>query len=254
MEPTSELIDALRGADKLIIFTGAGMSAESGIRTFRDEMDGLWKEYSVEDIVSIEGFRRNPLLVWRWHEWFRSVADAAQPNPGHLAVGAVSDCLPEVIVVTQNIDGLHQRAGSQEVIELHGSVNRVRCSVEGCYVDEWSTGDEQPTCADCGALLRHDVVWFGEMLPEGALSSAMAQAAEADVLIAIGTSSVVYPAAQIPWIAKQAGARLVVVNPDQTPIAEICDDFLQGPAGQILPELFSQAWPETFRLPIEPGG
>lgn len=246
LEINQALINALKKCRRLMIFTGAGVSAESGIRTFRDEMDGLWKEYSVEDVVSIEGYRRNPELVWRWHEWFKEVAHKAKPNPAHRAIAAVSELVPQLDVVTQNIDGLHQRAGSKNVILLHGDINRIKCSRCNYETDEWEKSEKQLKCPKCGAGLRHDIVWFGEQLPEDALTYAMHAATTDDVVIAIGTSSVVYPAAQIPFLAKQSGARVVVVNPDDTPLTQIADDFIKATAGVALPELFKQTWGTQF--------
>ena len=240
------LIDRLRNARHIMVFTGAGASAESGIRTFRDEMDGLWKDYSVDDVVSIDGFFRNPDVVWRWHEWFRKTSLEALPNEGHYAVSALETQVARLDVITQNIDELHQRAGSHDVIELHGSIHRVCCFDHRHFTNSWPESETAPLCGQCASLLRHDIVWFGESLPDRAITSAMQAAHDADVLLAIGTSSVVYPAAQIPLIAKEAGTYVVVINPDETPLSSISHAFIQETAGVALPRLFAAVWPDTF--------
>lgn len=246
MEYAEALLDRLKKAKRWLVFTGAGTSAESGIRTFRDEMDGLWSEYSVDDVVSLDGFLKKPNLVWQWHEWFRNLSKNALPNEAHFSIAALENFVDKLDVVTQNIDELHQRAGSQAVIELHGSIHRVCCFEHRHFVNQWPQTDKTPACTQCGSLLRHDIVWFGEGLPESAWSRAMEAASQADVVLSIGTSSVVYPAAQIPWIAYQAGAMVIEINPSETPLTQTAHHLIQQPAGKALPDLFSRLWPDQF--------
>ena len=239
-----DLVAHLRDAGHIVVLSGAGISAESGIPTFRDAMTGLWERYRPEELATPQAFARNPRLVWEWYTWRRSLVARAEPNPGHRAVRRLEDLVGDVTVVTQNVDGLHQRAGSSNVVELHGNLMRTRCSAEGGVVDTWEeTGDGPPPCPRCGAPLRPDVVWFGEMLPPGALETAHEVVTHCDVLFSVGTSNVVEPAASLPWIAAGAGVPVVVVNPDmggQRSGSGIV--HLVGPAGSVLPALVAAVW------------
>lgn len=192
MEALNSAVAAIRRENprSIVVFTGAGVSADSGIPTFRGP-DGLWRSYRAEDLATPVAFARNPLLVWEWYEWRRSLIRAAQPNDAHLSIAR----LREAIVITQNVDGLHARAGSQRVIELHGNLFRVRCVRHGDVQAALDAFDDLPPKCACGALLRPDVVWFGETLPEGAFEEAEDAVRRADLLLVIGTSGVVYPAA-----------------------------------------------------------
>src|SRR5215467_7745474 len=172
-----ELIAALEDARSVAVLTGAGVSAESGIATFRDAQTGLWARFDPRELATPSAFARNPKLVWDWYAWRREQVVTAQPNAGHRALAELERRMPRFLLITQNVDGLHQRAGSRNVVELHGNIGRVKCSREGTLVERWDvSGDAVPRCAVCGALLRPDVVWFEEMLPTDALEQAEAAA------------------------------------------------------------------------------
>jgi NAD-dependent deacetylase len=238
-----EFLTALRHARRIAVLTGAGISAESGIPTFRDAMTGLWARFRPEDLATAEAFRRDPTLVWDWYEWRRGLVAAAEPNAGHLALAALQARVPSCTVITQNVDGLHQQAGTRGVIELHGNIRRSRCFADGRIVSEWPpTGERPPRCPHCGAPLRPDVVWFGESLPAGALAAADRAARECDVFLCIGTSSVVYPAAALPLAALEAGARVAEINRDATPLSGTATWSFRGAAGELLPDLLTRAW------------
>ncbi len=233
-----ELTRRLAAASRVTILTGAGVSAESGVPTFRDALTGLWSRFRPEELATPEAFRRNPRLVWDWYSWRRHKVAEVQPNPAHHALAELESRFSEFQLVTQNVDGLHQRAGSRNVHELHGNIARVKCFDEGDVVRVWEETDEgPPRCSRCGGWLRPDVVWFGESLPAAELEAAMRSAAHCEVFFSIGTATVVYPAAELPVIALGNGATLVEINPDWTPISDRADFRLVGPAGRILPEL-----------------
>jgi NAD-dependent deacetylase len=233
-----DLHRALRDARFVAALTGAGISAESGLATFRDAQTGLWARFDPRELATPGAFARNPKLVWDWYAWRREHVAAVQPNAGHRALAELERRLPEFLLVTQNVDGLHQRAGSRKLVELHGNIDRVKCSREGTLVEHWqAAGDEVPLCAHCGALLRPDVVWFEEMLPERALAAAEDAARRCDVLLVVGTSAEVYPAAALPLIAREHGAIVVEVNPNPTPLSTHADHVLRGTAGEVLPRL-----------------
>ena len=238
-----ELIDRVHAAKKVAILTGAGISAESGIPTFRDAQAGLWAQYNPADLATPEAFARNPQLVWEWYSMRRTLVTQASPNLGHLALAAMERFVLGVTVITQNVDGLHQRAGSTRVIELHGNIVRVKCSVEGVVVERWEeTTSPPPLCPHCHGLLRPDVVWFGEVLPEQAMREAIQATEECDVFFSVGTSGQVYPAASLVHLAQASGATVVIVNPDGEAQASALFYRLNGPAGQVLPELVKMAW------------
>jgi NAD-dependent deacetylase len=238
-----EFLTALRHARSIAVLTGAGISAESGIPTFRDAMTGLWAQFRPEDLATAEAFRRDPTLVWNWYEWRRGLVAAAEPNAGHLALAALQARVPSCTVITQNVDGLHQQAGTRGVIELHGNIRRSKCFADGRIVSEWPpTDDRPPRCPDCGAPLRPDVVWFGESLPAAALAAAERAARESDVFLCIGTSSVVYPAAALPLAALEAGALVAEINRDATPLSGTATWSFRGAAGELLPDLLTRAW------------
>ncbi|MCX7893645.1 MAG: NAD-dependent deacylase [Burkholderiales bacterium] len=238
------LLTTLRRARSIAVLTGAGVSAESGIPTFRDAQTGLWARFRPEDLATPEAFERDPKLVWEWYAWRRDVVAKAAPNAGHAALARLATLVPELALITQNVDGLHQRAGSRDVIELHGNIHRSRCVRENTVVESWAdTGDLPPRCPRCGALLRPDVVWFGEMLPAAALERAEAAARGCDVFFSVGTSAAVYPAAHLPLVARDAGATVIEVNKDPTRISNAVTYVLRGPSGEILPQLLAAAWP-----------
>jgi NAD-dependent deacetylase len=241
------LLEFLRRAKHVAVLTGAGVSAESGLQTFRDALTGLWSKYRPEDLATPEAFERNPALVWDWYRMRREGVLRAEPNPAHLALVRLENLVPRFTLVTQNVDGLHRRAGSRTVIELHGDLTQVRCSREGAVVDGWvepPPGGEPPKCEGCGAHLRPDVVWFGETLPEKALHRAWAAAYDCDVFLAVGTSNLVEPAASLPWLAAAQGARVAVVNISmEGQRAGFGIRHLTGPAGEVLSSLVERGWP-----------
>ena len=229
------LIDALRDARHVCMLTGAGVSAESGVPTFREAQDSLWVEYSPEELATPQAFLANPALVWRWYRWRRELVSEAQPNAGHHALVALADRLPRFTLITQNVDNLHQRAGSRDVIEFHGNLFVDRCFSEGTIVPG-DTREEVPTCPSCGGYLRPGVVWFGEAIPQQALDDACAAAADCDVFLSVGTSSHVFPAAGLATLASGHSALLVEINPAPTG-SENFDVTIAGKSGIALPEL-----------------
>ncbi|RLF76384.1 NAD-dependent protein deacylase [Thermococci archaeon] len=238
----------------LIAFTGAGISAESGIPTFRGH-GGLWENYRVEEVATPEAFRRNPSLVWDFYKMrIRKMKDA-KPNKAHLALAELEKMGILKAVITQNIDDLHRRAGSENVIELHGNIYRVKCTScdyrenlkESGRLDEFLDEGELPGCPKCGSLLRPDVVWFGEPLPEQALDEAFNLARRADLCLVIGTSAQVFPAAYIPMLVKDEGGRIIEINPDNTGITHLADIILRGKAGEIMDGLLKKIRHEVRR-------
>jgi NAD-dependent deacetylase len=220
------------------VLTGAGISAESGVPTFRDAQTGLWARYKPEDLATPEAFERDPRRIWEWYEWRRDLVRTAEPNPGHQALAELQRRFPRFTLVTQNVDGLHQRAGNTDVIEYHGNILRDRCSAEGVVAGRSPASiTGLPECARCGELLRPDVVWFGEAIPRNELLIADAAAADCDVFIAIGTAAVVYPAAGLAERARHAGAKIVELNSERTALSGAADIVVQGAAGVLLPQL-----------------
>jgi NAD-dependent deacetylase len=245
-----DLVVALRNARRVAVLTGAGISAESGIPTFRDAMTGLWARFRPEDLATADAFRRDPTLVWDWYEWRRGLVASARPNAGHAAVTALQQRVPACTVITQNVDGLHQDAGTRDVIELHGNIHRSKCFAENRVVAEWPATDQRPPrCPHCGAPLRPDVVWFGESLPADELRAAEKAAGDCDLFVSIGTSAVVYPAAALPETALASGAKVLEVNRDPTPLSELATWSLRGAAGELLPALVAAAWPAQGDTP-----
>ncbi len=236
--------DAISRARSIAILTGAGISAESGIPTFRDALTGLWENFKPEELATPEAFLANPKLVWDWYAWRREKVLEVKPNPGHNALAELEHrCIARdanFTLITQNVDGLHQAAGNRNVIELHGNIRRVKCFDHHHPAESWSTtGDVPPRCAICGSPLRPDVVWFGEMLPEDALETATRAAKSCDVFLSIGTSTVVEPAASLPFAARQASAVVIEVNREPTPLTSVAQISLRGAAGEILPRLLA---------------
>ncbi len=243
MEFSPDLIRVLRAARHIAVLTGAGVSAESGIPTFRDAQVGLWAKYRSEDLATPEAFERNPKLVWDWYVWRGEIVRNARPNPGHYALAEMQRRVPQFTLITQNVDGFHQLAGSTGVIELHGNLMRTKCSRENVVIDQWAEMDETPPrCPRCGAYLRPDVVWFGETLPPTALEAAAQAANTCDVFFSIGTSGLVEPAASLARVALQRGAALVEVNPTITPLTSRATFVLQGASGKVLPALIKATW------------
>ena len=251
----------LQSAKQICILTGAGISAESGIPTFRDKQTGLWENFRAEDLASIEGFERDPKLVWSWYQWRRELVHDKAPNPAHQALakwqqGLVSENLTSkqhITLITQNVDDLHEQAGST-AIHLHGHLWRNRCSqCDSVFVERSADSkevknvlkkinnfsDELIACSQCGGYIRPDIVWFGESLPEQAWQQAEEAAANCDVFMSIGTSSLVYPAAGLAQLAKQNGAKIIEINPNPTP-STVVDITLTAKAGAVMPVLVSK--------------
>lgn len=245
----------LAGARCVAMLTGAGISAESGVPTFRDAQSGLWARFDPLQLATPTAFANQPKLVWDWYAWRRELVAKVEPNPAHDALVEIERRIPDCLVITQNVDGLHWRAGSRKVVELHGNIGRVKCSREGTLVEHWdSLGDDVPRCARCGAPLRPDVVWFEEMLPPDALAAAEGMARRCDLMLVVGTSAEIYPAAALPSIAKACGALVIEINPNATTLSAAADYALRGAAGSVLPALVHKAWPDTPPSPITPGG
>jgi NAD-dependent deacetylase len=230
------LLAALRDARHVCILTGAGVSAESGVPTFREAQDGLWARFKPEDLATPEAFEADPALIWRWYRWRREQIAQATPNPGHLAIAKLAEQVPRLTLITQNVDNLHQRAGSRHVMEFHGNIFEDRCFADGTL----HAGDHNmdvPACPDCGGPLRPGVVWFGEAIPQRVLMDSSAAAGDCEVFLSIGTSSLVYPAAGLADIAAQNGAVVAEINPAPTLYSDSFNFALRGNSGTILPEL-----------------
>jgi NAD-dependent deacetylase len=233
-----QAIELLEKSDSLFVLTGAGVSAESGVPTFRGA-DGLWKNYSAQELATPHAFRDNPALVWEWYHWRQALILKAEPNPAHCAFTELESIFKRFLMLTQNVDNIHRRAGSKKVLELHGNIFRTRCCECGNILEHLPGGeelDDLPRCA-CGGLLRPDVVWFGEAIPEDIWREALDFLKEAGVAMICGTSSVVWPAAAIPEFAREKGVKTVEINPEPTPISSIVDVSIRAKAGEVLPVL-----------------
>ena len=239
MSIPAAVVDALRHARHVLVLTGSGASAESGVPTFRDAQTGLWEQYDPLDLDTPDAFAADPALVWRWYRWRRELVTRAEPNPGHFAIARLAEIVPELTLITQNVDGLHQRAGSTDVVEFHGNLLVDRCATEGIIVTDANAADAIPSCSACGGPLRPGVVWFGEAIPLPALNRATSAAEECDVFLSIGTSSVVWPAAGLAEAARASGASVIESNLDVTPQSAQSHHCLQGKSGEILPELIN---------------
>lgn len=256
MHLDSQMLDsvalAIANARLLVVATGAGMSRESGIPTFRDAFTGLWARYDPDELATERAFRRAPARVFGWYAWRRELVRAAVPHPGYAAVVALERVVPELVVVTQNVDGLHRRAGSRRVLELHGSLERFYCldgrhpyagEVVGMPTEDGAL--DPPACSRCGSPVRPGVVWFGEMLPEAEVAEAWEAAARCGVMLVVGTSGLVQPAAALPRVAKEAGAMVVEVNPEPSEISALASVTCRGPAGVVLPALVARLRGDT---------
>ena len=230
------LTEMLARADRVVVLTGAGISAESGVPTFRGA-DGLWKQYRAETLATPEAFERDPALVWQWYDWRRGLIAPVEPNPGHRVLAEWQDLFKEFAVITQNVDGLHGKAGSRNVVELHGNIWKVRCTRDNTVREILDTPLPRipPICPECGALLRPHIVWFGEALDSQILDRAYKLSSACQVMFVIGTSAVVHPAASLPFTAARAGAKVVEINLEPTPLTPHADFFFPGKAGEILP-------------------
>ncbi|MCA0455557.1 MAG: NAD-dependent deacylase [Chloroflexi bacterium] len=245
MMTIQKCVDTLRSAKQISILTGAGVSKESGIPTFRDALDGLWARFDPRQLATPQAFQKDPKLVWDFYEYRRALMRPAEPNAGHFALAALQRRFPTLRIITQNVDDLHERAGSDDVIRLHGNIARNKCSAD-CQgsptrVDvsqlTWDKASGPPPCPYCGRLVRPDVVWFGEMLPRDELDRALDLARRSDVMLVVGTSGMVSPSAEMPYLVKDHGGVVIEVNPETTPITRIATLHLQGASGVVLPEV-----------------
>ncbi|MBB3104809.1 SIR2 family NAD-dependent protein deacylase [Azomonas macrocytogenes] len=241
-----ELIEGLRSSRHVVVFTGAGVSAESGVPTFRDALTGLWARYDPLALATPEAFQQDPDLVWGWYEWRRLRTLQASPNPAHHAIAELARRVPRLTLITQNVDDLHERAGCQDVLHLHGSLHHPRCfNCAAAFNGLLETTNEPPVekrqsppcCPICSGPVRPGVVWFGEALPEKAMHEAFAAASECDLLLSVGTSGAVYPAALIPSLAWQGGALVAHINPQPSSLHSVREYNLTGFAGEVLPAL-----------------
>ena len=248
---TPSLVGRLRKARRIAVLTGAGVSAESGIPTFRDKQTGLWEKFDATELATPAAFRRDPALVWGWYEWRRMQVLRAEPNAAHRGLATIAERVPRFTLITQNVDDLHERAGSQNVIHLHGELARPYC--EACRQPYAHPGDipqlpeggihlEPPRCRACGARVRPGVVWFGENLPELEWLAAVEAVSTCEIFLSIGTSAVVQPAASLIDVANRAGTVSVQINPNPTDADGAVAFALRGPAGQLLPQLVREAW------------
>lgn len=230
--------DALQDAERIAVLTGAGISAECGIPTFRGK-EGLWKTYRAEQLATPTAFIEDPKLVWEWYDWRRGIIGTKEPNPGHSVLAAWEGLFPDFVLITQNIDGLHQKAGSKNVIELHGNIWKQRCIEEQTISENYDIPLKEipPHCPICGALLRPHVVWFGESLDGSTLQRSLMLSSNCDVMLVIGTSVVVQPAASLPFRAAEAGAKLIEINPDPTPLTNYATFSFRAKSGELLPLL-----------------
>lgn len=231
-----ELRERFARAKRVFVLTGAGVSAESGVPTFRGGGNAaVWKGMPFDVISSAEMVERNLPAVWEWFDYRRNLLDSLLPNAAHFQIALWQQSFAEFTLVTQNVDGLHQKAGSRDVVELHGSIWRARCTACRFDYDMFADSKRPDACLECGSSLRPDVVLFGEMLPAGAFEFAAERASQCELCFVVGTSALVYPAAGLPEIAKAAGAYVCEVNPELTPLSETCDEVLTGKAGDVLP-------------------
>ena len=251
-DPKRELVQRasaiLEDAQRILVFTGAGVSSESGVPTFRNE-GGLWRSYRPEELATLEAFQRDPVLVWEWYQWRRGLIAECRPNPGHHALARLALRRDGITLATQNVDGLHHRAGREEAValglidaepgfplEVHGAIHRDRCSGCGRRSEACTELDSGPPgCTDCGAPLRPDVVWFGESLDPRVIGAAQEAALRADVCLVVGTSALVYPAAGLPEITRQSEGVVIEVNLQPTPLTASATISLKGPSGELLP-------------------
>jgi NAD-dependent deacetylase len=234
LDKVHRIRERLIGAQRVVVLTGAGISAESGVPTFRGE-GGLWREFRAVDLATPEAFRRDPRLVWEFYNWRREVLAPLSPNPGHEALVKLERRIPHFTLITQNIDGLHEKAGSRNVLELHGSIWHVRCPGCGAVTEDRSMLPPMPRCAGCGQLLRPHVVWFGESLDPAILTQAYDAVQRTDVMMIVGTSGTVEPAASMGMLARKKGAWLAEINLEATPYTSFYDASILGKSGEILP-------------------
>lgn len=237
----------LRASQRPVVLTGAGVSKESGVPTFRDAAGGVWSKYDATELATPQAYRRNPDLVWRFYQYRRQITDAAWPNPGHLALARLEALKPDLWLITQNVDDLHEQAGSVHVLRLHGRLRDNKCS-QNCKGDPTlidlkqhgiRTLDGAPRCPYCGAGVRPAVVWFNELIPAGPLEDSWRVVAKADLMLVVGTSGLVHPAADMPMDARDRGVPIIEINPQPTALTSIADIRLSAPAGEALPALLA---------------
>lgn len=234
---SNRLLERLQKAYTVVVLTGAGISAESGIPTFRGK-DGLWNKYDPRELATPEAFEKNPSLVWEWYLWRRELVKKAKPNLAHYALVDLEDFIEEFVIITQNVDALHQRAGNKKVLELHGNLFLNKCSKCGTFTRKTVTDPQNiPTCDKCGGLIRPAVVWFGESLDGKILNAAQEFSMQSELFFVIGTSAEVAPASALPGIAKGNGSYLVEINPDKTPVSDYADESIHASAAEVLPAL-----------------
>lgn len=232
-----EVVTLLDKASSVVFLTGAGVSRESGIPTFREAQTGLWENYNPEELATPQAFKRNPILVWQWYDHRRKKLNEVSPNPGHYAIAELEKLVPKVLVLTQNVDGLHRAAGSSDVVELHGNIREFFCFDRQHPAANVPLGLEEPAKCHCGSLLRPAVVWFNEALPPDAMNRAQRELMNASVLLVVGTSSLVHPAAGLPLLALQKDIPVVEINPDDTPLTRLATYVLPGPSGKVMPQI-----------------
>lgn len=242
MPISAELKATILNAKHLLILTGAGVSAESGVPTFRDALTGLWENFDPMELATADAFVRDPALVWGWYEWRRKLILDVKPNPAHLAIAELAKRVSKLTLITQNVDDLHERAGSKQALRLHGSIFSPRCfdcghnyQFEQAPTIEKEQKLEPPRCSQCNGMIRPGVVWFSESLPGQALEQAFDAAESCDVLLSVGTSGVVYPVAMLPEIAAKQGAQVTHINPQPVALRHANEQQLTGKAGEILP-------------------
>ena len=235
----NKTLEIFSRANSVVFFTGAGVSAESGIPTFRGK-DGIWNRLKPEELANFDAFLRNPEMVWEWYKHRKQIVQESKPNAAHKTISDFQNIFPEVVVITQNIDNLHKRAGSKIVYELHGNIERNYCiKCKTFYNDEIVFSDKAPKCK-CGGLIRPDVVWFGEYLPQDEFLESEKASRNADIFFVVGTSAIVYPAASMIHFARESGAYIIEVNLERTEISSIVDQSFFGKAGEILPQIYNE--------------
>jgi NAD-dependent deacetylase len=245
VELIQQTAEQIRSSRHTVVLSGSGVSRESGIPTFRDAMEGLWARFDPQQLATPEAFQADPKLVWDWYEYRRELVRTAQPNPGHYALSELERRYPNMRIITQNVDDLHERAGSQNVIHLHGNIAQSKC-FDDCQGDptlvdlsaiSWDSDSGPPPCPHCGRWVRPNVVWVGEMLPETQLEAAYNASEKCDVMLVVGTSGIVAPASHLPQVTRRAGGIVIEINPDETAISHLATIRLQGPSGEILPRI-----------------
>jgi NAD-dependent deacetylase len=236
-----EIVKAMKSCRSCVVLTGAGISAESGVPTFRGQ-EGLWGKFKPEELATMSAFMSNSRLVWEWYNWRRKVIGEVTPNPGHYALRDLEQRFERFTLITQNVDGLHRAAGSENILELHGNIYRNKCSdcnrqfPEDTDIDP----DNIPSCPHCGGKIRPDVVWFGEMLNPQVIERAFLESEQTELFFSIGTSAIVHPAASLPFTAKRRGATLIEINPEMTPLTDLADYYVSAKSGEFLPTLVEQ--------------